>query len=295
MLAAETLQRLRDRPWFGCKVARLPDRGTLIGATDLQGNLADFEALQKIYQAEDADGNEPILLFCGDLVHGPSPDMNEPGGWLPDLGTPYVDHSAELLDAFVDFALEARCVSLIGNHEHAHIGGPVVSKFHRDEAAVLERRLGAKAAHARTLFSMLPLIAVAPCGAVFSHGAPRRTEATLDAFERLSYEGYSRYSIQSMFERGTVGALLWARAASPDRAREMLAATSLDGTPNAFVAYGHDVVREGYEKIGAEQICVSTSYGLHDRDKVYLRLDLGARYQSVDDLREGHEILRLYP
>jgi hypothetical protein len=295
MLADETLRRLAQRPWFGRKVARFPDRGTLLFATDLQGNFEDYLALKDRYRYEDRAGHEPILLFCGDLVHGPSPDMNEPGGWLPDLGTPYVDRSAEILEDFVDFANEARCISLIGNHEHAHIGGPIVAKFHRDEAAVLERRLGSKAAFARRLFAMLPLIGVAPCGAVFTHGAPRRTEPDLAAFDRLRYDGFDRYSIQSMYERGTVGALLWARQASPERAREMLAATTLDDSPMAFVAYGHDVVREGYEKLGDEQICLSTSYGLYDEVKVLLRLDLSRRYRSVGDLREGHEIIKLYP
>lgn len=295
MLSQDAVRRLEGNPWLGRKVARLPDRGTLIFATDLQGNYEDYLALKRIYAEEDRAGNEPVLAFCGDLVHGPSPDMNEPGGWLPDLGTPYVDRSAEILDDFVELAAEARCFSLLGNHEHAHIGGPIVAKFHRDEAAVLERRLGDRAVFAQKLFSMLPLIAVGRCGAVLTHGAPRRTEPSLEAFEQLRYDGYSRYSIQSMFERGTVGALLWARAANPERARELLAATSVDGAPNAFCAYGHDVVREGYEKIGDEQICLSTSYGLLDQDKVYLRLDLGHRYRSVNDLRDGIEIQKLYP
>ena len=78
--------------------------------------------------------------------------------------------------------------------------------------------------------------------------------------------------------------------------RSLLTATALDGRPNAFVAYGHDVVAEGYEITGEEQICVSTSFGLHDRDKVFLRLDLSRRhYASVNDLREGVEILPLHP
>jgi hypothetical protein len=54
-------------------------------------------------------------------------------------------------------------------------------------------------------------------------------------------------------------------------------------------------VREGYETVGDEQICVSTSFGCDDVNKTYLRLDLSREYRSVHDLHEGKEILPLYP
>ena len=59
--------------------------------------------------------------------------------------------------------------------------------------------------------------------------------------------------------------------------------------------YGHDVIPEGFEKVGDEQIIVSTSFGLFDTNKVYLSLDLAAKYRGVHDLRVGTEILPLYP
>ena len=40
---------------------------------------------------------------------------------------------------------------------------------------------------------------------------------------------------------------------------------------------------------------MSTSFGVYDANKVYLRLDLAGRYRTVHDLRPGHEILPLYP
>ena len=43
--------------WFGRKVARLPDHGVLLVATDLQGNYGDYDALKAIYRAEDEAGN----------------------------------------------------------------------------------------------------------------------------------------------------------------------------------------------------------------------------------------------
>lgn len=282
--------------WWGRKVVRLPSQGTLLYATDLQGNLGDYRALQAVYEAEVEAGSDPTLLFCGDLVHGPSRDLAHREQWPDFLGSFYRDESAALILDFIRFCDRAKVLSLLGNHEHAHIGGPTVSKFHADEAAVLEAALGEKhRGLVQTFLSGLPLIAVAPCGAVFTHGAPRATEPNLESFERLRYDGYQATAINDMYESSTVGALLWSRYAEPERARELLAATTLDDRPNAFVAYGHDVVREGYERVGDEQICVSTSFGCDDANKYYLRLDLSARYTNVHDLRMGHELRRLYP
>ncbi len=280
---------------WGHKVARLPDHGVLLAATDLQGNFEDYEALKAIYRREDEAGNEPILLLCGDLVHGPGPHYADRSNWPDFLGTYYKDRSRELILDYEKFADEARTVALLGNHEHAHIGGPIVSKFHADEAAVLDAALGDDAPRIHAFIEQFPLIAVSNCGATFTHGAPRATEKDLDAFDQLDYRGYDEVDIGSMYERGTVGSLLWSRYAEPERAREFLLATRPGEESNAFVAFGHDVVREGYEKIGSEQICVSTSFGCDDRNKVYLRIDLGRRYNTVHDLKRGREIVPLYP
>src|SRR5262245_50483905 len=184
-----------------------------------------------------AAGPDAILAFCGDLVHGPSPDMNEPGCWPDYLGTEYRDESRSLILDFDRYTEHAKCFSLLGNHEHAHIGGPVVPKFHPDEAAVLDDALGDDRARVHELFRSLPLIAVGECGVVLTHGAPRATEPDLESFERLSYAGYERVSINAMYAKDTLGALLWSRGASEAEARALLQATSLDGRRNAFVAF----------------------------------------------------------
>lgn len=280
---------------WGRKVAVLPDRGTLLFATDLQGNLGDYERLKALYREEEASGSRPFLLLAGDLVHGPDESLADPAAWPDYLGSHYLDRSAELVLDYMGFAAEARTLCLMGNHEHAHVGGPVVCKFHPDEAAVLDAALGRRRDEVQAFFRSFPLLAVGRCGAVFTHGAPARTERSLEAFELLAWEGYESIPLHAMHAIDTLGALLWARSASPGQARALLAATALDGRPNGLVAYGHDVVREGFEKEGDEQICLSTSYGLLDADKVYLRLDLGGRYGSVRDLEPGREILKLYP
>jgi hypothetical protein len=272
---------------------RLPDHGVLIVATDLQGNLGDFRALAEIHRRECEAGRQAWLLLCGDLVHGP-PEELVGAEWPDHLGTPYEDRSAELVLAYMQYVREHDSVCLLGNHEHAHIGGPIVSKFHLDEAAVLEARLGSDRDRVRQFLSGLPLIAVAPCGIVCTHGAPWTTEANLEAFESLTYDGFEDVPLWRMLESGTVGALLWARGASDQQAEALLEA--VHGRRDfGFVVYGHDIVREGYETSGDRQVCVSTSFALFDEAKTYLRLELDRRYDDVHALRPGYEILPLYP
>src|SRR5215203_2901615 len=79
--ASTVLDRTLGPSVWGRKAARLPDRGTLLVATDLQGNRRDYERLKQLYWEEEARGNEPVLALCGDLVHGPSPDLNAEGAW----------------------------------------------------------------------------------------------------------------------------------------------------------------------------------------------------------------------
>ena len=280
---------------FGRKVARLPDRGTLLVATDLQGNWADYCAMKALYAAEEAAGHDPTLLFCGDMVHGPSPAFNEPGAWPEYLGTAYVDQSAAILRDFKEFVTDARAFSLLGNHEHAHVGGPVVSKFYQDEAAVLNATLGADRAAVTGFMATWPLLAVASCGLVFVHGSPAATEASLTDWERVDYTGYEGLAPVEMLRRcGAFGTVLWARSATEREAQSFLYAALPDLGGDGVVVYGHDVVRSGHAKHGARQLCVSTSYGLHDEDKTYLRIDLSGRYRSVSDLHQGVELLPLY-
>jgi hypothetical protein len=278
--------------WWGRKVARLPDRGIALIATDLQGNLEDFLALARIHRREREAGRDAVLVLSGDLVHGPPPALTREL-WPEHLGSFYVDRSAELVRHVMGYVHDHDTVALLGNHEHAHVGGPVVSKFHPDEGAVLEANLEQDVPRVRRFFAGLPLLAVAPCGLVCTHGAPRASEPDLDAFERLDYDGYRNVPPWKMIDSGTLGALLWARGATDEHARALLQACH--GEPRGVVAYGHDIVREGFDCTGAHQICVSTSFGCDDPRKTYLRLELDRRYDDVHALRPGHEILPLYP
>lgn len=272
------------------RVLRLPDRGRLIVCTDLQGCLRDFERIAQVFDATRARHGDAHLLFTGDLIHGPHLEEDE---WPDFLGEFYRDASGEVIDAFVALRdrYPGRIHALIGNHEHGHVGGPHTAKFAADEVILLENLLGP--AGTRKLCDVIAtfaLAAIAPCGAVFTHGAPAAQIQSVKDIEAADLSGRQYASPLDVLDTPVVGKILWARSAEPVVARRFLRAMG-----GSISIYGHDVIPEGYERVGDEQIVVSTSFGVFDTYKVYLHLDLAARYPTVHHLRVGTEILPLYP
>ncbi len=272
------------------KVLRLPNRGRLLVCTDLQGCLRDFDRIAELFQEAQQEHRDAHLLFTGDLIHGPHLAEEE---WPEFLGEYYRDASGEVIAAYEELAatFPNRVHALVGNHEHGHMGGPHTAKFAADEVVLLERLLGPEGSHRlRRVLDTFSLVAIAPCGAVFTHGAPAARIDSIEDLEGADLSGHSYASPLDVLDTPIVGKILWARSAASAEARRFLRA--LGGT---ISIYGHDVIPEGYERIGDEQMVVSTSFGVFDANKVYVQLDLGARYQTVHDLRVGQEILPLYP
>lgn len=271
------------------RLLRLPAQGTLLVATDLQGNLRDFERLLVHFRAAQEAG-DAWLVLTGDLVHGP--DLDTWASWPEHLGTRYRDESPALIDAFVREQARApgRVHCLLGNHDHAHIGGPVTSKFYLDEAAALEAQLDPDGvARLKALVRTFPLVAVSRCGVVLLHAAP---SAPLDGeadLETLKLDGFTAMHFSDFLRMPIVGPLLWSRMARPHEAERFVKALG-----GELAIFGHDIVREGYAKDDARQLCVSTSFGCVDENKVFVQLDLAASYRTTDDLREGVELRPLY-
>ncbi len=230
------------------------------------------------------------LLFTGDLIHGPH---LEPHQWPDFLGEYYRDQSGEIIERYAELtkAYPGRVHALLGNHEHGHIGGPHTAKFAIDEVALLERILGpTRTAHFKRVLREFALIALAPCGVVFTHGAPAATVSSVSEIEAADLEGYQNGRPLDILSVPVIGPILWSRSATPATARKFL--NAVGGTVSVF---GHDVIPSGFERIGDEQIVVSTSFGVFDTNKMYLDLDLSQRYLSVHEFRTGTEIKRLYP
>jgi hypothetical protein len=273
------------------RVIRLPDKGRLLVCTDLQGCMRDYKRMVEVFeQALITYEGDAHLLITGDLIHGPH---IEPEDWPDFLGEYYRDASGEVMIAYAGLAAQypGRVHALLGNHEHGHVGGPHTAKFAADEVALLEHILGpAATSRMRGIIHTFALAAISKCGAIFTHGAPAAQIDSLADLEGADLSGAGLASPLDLLDTPIVGKILWARSATEAEARRFLRA--LGGTVSV---YGHDVIPEGYETIGDEQIIVSTSFGLFDQNKVYLNLDLANRYRSVHDLRVGHEILPLYP
>jgi len=273
------------------RVLRLPEKGRLLVCTDLQGCMRDFNRMVELFeQALDTYHGEAYLLFTGDLIHGPH---IEPEDWPDFLGEFYRDQSGELIVAYAGLASQypGRVHSLLGNHEHGHIGGPHTAKFAADEVALLEHILGPTAtARMRGIIHTFFLAAVSRCGATFTHGAPAAQIDSVGDLEAADLTGAGLSSPLDVLDTPVVGKVLWARSATQAEARRFLRATG-----GSISVYGHDVIPEGFEMIGDEQIIVSTSFGVYDTNKVYVNLDLAAKYRSVHDLKIGKELLPLYP
>ena len=273
------------------RVLRLPDHGRLLVCTDLQGCMRDWKRLVQLFEQAllDHEGDAHVL-FTGDLIHGPHID---PEDWPDFLGEFYRDASGEVMIAYAGLAAQypGRVHALLGNHEHGHIGGPHTAKFAADEVALLEQILGpAATSRMRGIIHTFALAAVSRCGAVFTHGAPAAQIDALAELEAVDLSGAELASPLDVLDTPIVGKILWARSATDAEARRFLRA--MNGT---MAIYGHDVIPEGYEMIGDAQMVVSTSFGVFDTNKIYISLDLGAKYRNIRDLRVGDEILPLYP
>jgi hypothetical protein len=262
------------------RVITLPRRGVLVAATDLHGNLPDFRAVVARFLALRELGADARLVFCGDLVHGPSIPQDS---WPEHLGTFYEDRSRELLEeaAGLQRAYPGRVHCLLGNHEHAHLGGPRVDKFHPDEAAHLESGYDVGAFEPiRRWMAGWPWVAVAPAaGIVLTHAAPHAQLTSAAELDAVPLNGFQNVALHDMAEAGPLGALLWARTTTPQRANACLRALH----PGARVAvFGHDPIREGYVVEHEPLLCLSTSFGCHDGDKLYLEWDLARPAVSAD-------------
>jgi hypothetical protein len=258
--------------------------------------LEDFRALVRLFERED----DAVLLSLGDLFHGPSVPA---WVWETDyehLGDYYADQSAQLFREFsaLQRRYPERVACLLGNHEHAHVGGPVLGKFHRDEAAAFEATLSPKdCALLRAFIEGLPWIAVSDAGVAFTHGAPPGTPFDPALLQSAPLTGYEGYSLMEMYEAGFLAELLWRRTSRESEVAAFL--EHLNAFPSQpvceWVTYGHDRVMEGYAIEHPRLLNLSTSFGMHRAQKTYLRLDLSERVQRASDLEEGRHLLPLYP
>ncbi len=271
------------------RVRFLSSRGSLLVSTDLHGNHEDFAALRDLFLAARGRHDEVHWALLGDAVHGPDDASRRDE---PELYG-YPDESARLLEELAALMEEhpGAIHYVLGNHDHAHVGGPHTQKFHPDEVQFLEERAtAAQLAALRRVFGGAALVLLAPCGAVLSHGSPDDRLRDLAELEALPPFGASYSPEQAHLIR----TFLWNYGQPEQGTERVLEVMSRRGPRMTMVIHGHDRDEAGWYTEGGNQ-GQPVIFGAPRAQKRYLWLDLAAHYAGVSALREGEEIRRLYP
>jgi len=272
------------------RVRVLPARGALIASTDLHGNGEDFLALRDRFLALRAREPEAHWVLLGDLVHGPDAQA---GIDRPELYL-FEDQSWQIVDGVRALQRQhpGQVHLVLGNHDHGHVGGPRLAKFYADEVAQLESRLSAaQVAQLRELFSQALLLALAPCGLFLSHGSPEETHFDLARLDRAALDPRQN----SPEDNAMLRSLLTSYGQPQETCARLLDLVSAQsGLDLGVVVHGHDRDEEGWFMEGDNQLC-PVLFGAPRQEKRYLEIDLGGRYRSAADLRDGVELKRLHP
>lgn len=266
------------------RVRTLPNHGTAIVNTDLHGNLRDFKTLQSIYEEKKKVSENVYWLVLGDLVHGPDARARLR---RPDLYD-YDDESIEIVISLQELMQQdPNILFVIGNHDHAHIGGPLTRKFHDDESAFLEDRATDGERQKIAEFFHHALLAVfAPCGISFSHASPGRAFHALEEFN-IDFGDPTHQEVEALRH------LLRCYGQSEVDSRLYLESVSkLLGFDLRVVVHGHDRDEVGYFTQEATQFC-PVIFGAPEENKRFLEIDLASSFLTADSLKTS--LRHLYP
>ena len=280
------------------RILKIHGPGTLLVSSDLHGNIEDFRRLVELFERE----KDAVLVCLGDLFHGPNLSAERWARECPHLGDYYPDESATLLREFLALSQRypGRVGALMGNHEYAHVGGPVVSKFHDDEAVAFEHSLWPhEIPRLHAFIAAMPLIGVSGTGLVLTHGAPPPTpfdHAVLAEFGAESYVGDPLNASPKTTTARLVRQLLWQRISPLEDVEAFLGhlAPLVAPWPCDVVVYGHQRAHTGYAIAHQRLLNLSTSFGMTREAKTWLRVELDRPVSAANSLRPGQELLALY-
>ncbi len=268
------------------RVAWVKGAGTLIVVSDIHGNLGDFLRVIDIFEQE----KDACLLFLGDLFHGPYLTKEQWTPYADMLGDYYYDQSAGVYRALKALTLKhpQRVMAILGNHEHAHVGGPKVAKFTPDEADSFENQLNFN--EKIELYHWLqnwPWMVGSECGVAFTHGAPPPIFFDLEHLENESLVVYNAYE-WAKGGKALLGELLWRRNSPIEHVSTFL--KNLNGfakSKHDVVVYGHEPSPGGYTIEHARLFNLSSSFAMRRAEKGYLRLNLSQSYGNSQYVSEG--------
>ena len=262
------------------RLARIIGAGLVLVATDLHGNFDDFNHLRTIFShlwMHSQKKTRPVLLITGDLFHGPS----DTKAWLSPGVSNYQDQSARLFRELMTLlrAYPNQATVLLGNHDHAHIGGPKTSKFYADEAAVFEKTLSQREIfHLEYFLRSLPLVAISEGNVVFTHASAPSSPISINEIKNLQYEGYRNLYPIDFMHSYSLGELLWRRKApETDTLRFIKAMT---GHKKGIHIHGHNVAPRGFHWESSHELCFSSSFGAKDFLKTVVLISNQALYDN---------------
>jgi hypothetical protein len=274
----------------------LPAHGQLLISTDLHGNSEDFRRLRAVFfQLREAAEHPDTVHWAslGDLVHGP----NASGRQRDPERFGYADDSPALVEAMIELRdqFPDNFHLLLGNHDHGHIGGPHTSKFHLDEVVALERRMQPDAiARMHALFRGALLAAAAPCGLLLCHGSPDAQITSLEDLDHIDLTAELELETElELAQRSILRTLLTSYGQSEQTTATLLRQLSRPGLELRVVVHGHDVDLNGWYTEHGNQAC-PVLFGAAPARRRYLVVDLGARYERAEDLREGEDLEARY-
>ena len=274
------------------RVAWVEGPGDLIVVSDLHGNLRDFLRVVNIFE----ESEDACLLFLGDLFHGPFLSQED---WAPHtdkLGDFYYDQSPALFRAYLELRKKYpdHVRAILGNHEHAHIGGPRVAKFTPDEASTFESCLTGSERRALAQDIMeWPWMVGSQCGVSFTHGSPPPTPFDQ---KRVNTESPVVLNPQEWAQPGAslLSELLWRRFSPPEDVQAFLSSFNQFCDAQQFVVtYGHEPSPEGYQVQHSALFNLSSSFAMKREKKTYLALSLDQNYHSAFEVET--QIVPLYP
>lgn len=260
-------------------------RGKLLVTTDVHGNLRDFERMEAIYDELCQADQLVYWLMLGDLVHGPGLQARSRRPELYD----WPDASPEIVRRAICRTKDPNVDFILGNHDHAHIGGPRTRKFYPDEALELEKRMSRQDIdQMHAFFRGALLVAASENGVVYSHGVsevglPRERIDALDpggAEPRDEQEELFLASILTSYGQPKEVS----QAARRDWSR-------IFGFPIHVVVHGHDRDEEGYYVEHDDLLC-PVVFGAPDAAKRVLIVDLERDVANAHEL--SHSLVHLY-
>ncbi len=275
---------------YGRRFKMLPGEGKLLVQTDIHGNYEDFCRLRDIFFQLLREAPASHWVILGDVVHGPSRSAMEQNRALWG----FEDESFRIVQEIRRFQEQypEQIHFVLGNHEHAHVGGPRTRKFHDDETSYLESKLTKTQRQILRQFIEAALLCVAtPCGAFLVHGAPGLVMEGREEIDAICFDDAKN----SRRERLILKHFL--RSYGQPRELAQLFLMSLNRFVEQrqnFVVHGHDADRAGFFVEGGNQIC-PTLFGAPRDKKRYLVLDLKTRYDSLDELIDEGCLRYLYP